>query len=149
MTQKNLSLLELADAWTLIDECLENCAKRGDTKLAELIQASIGVCIAREAFIEHQERFPIEHKEKFPSDKSQELYESSTDVAIRLGYKVPSSYDGALGATVTRQCRHLIAPKGTRYSRYPNKQLNCNLYPAGHWEVERVVANYCISQGFK
>ena len=149
MTQKNLSLLELADAWTLIDECLENCAKRGDTRLAELIQASVGVCIAREALKEEKETFPSEVHKDTRFLEYGDKYESAVDVAIRLGFEVPSPYEGALGATVVKSCRHLRLPKKTRYSTALHQPVSCNLYPADNFHVTRAVYNYCINQGFK
>lgn len=76
-------------------------------------------------------------------------YEGAVDVAIRLGFNVPSSYEGSLGAAVKRSCGHLLVGKNNRYSTASHKQVPANMYPACNTEVENAVRSYCVGKAFK
>lgn len=113
----------------------------GDLQLAQLLKSRLGNLIL------------AEQQHLFPSAKTQPLeieqYEGAIDVAIRLGFSVPSNFEGSLGNHVKHQCGYLLIGKNIRYSNSSGKQIPANMYPAYCSEVEDAVRNYCVGKAFK
>jgi KilA-N domain len=81
-------------------------------------------------------------------------YEGCIDVAIRLGYKVPSRFEGAMGRNIKSQVPHLVIKaneddlKDYRASSTSGKVVPAFMYPAFNEEVESAVTDYCETKGF-
>lgn len=107
----------------------------GDLQLAQLLKVQFG----NRMLAEQQNLLkPVEVPQ----------YEGVIDVAIRLGFSVPSNYESALGTHVAKQFKHLAIGKDKRYSTASSKQIGANMYPANDPDVEKLVLDYCVSKAF-
>jgi hypothetical protein len=70
------------------------------------------------------------------------LPEAVVEVAIRLGYSVPSGVENGLGRYVANRCGDLIVGKDERYAASSGKKIGANLYPAYNTRVEETVHSY-------
>lgn len=109
----------------------------GDIQLAQVLKTRFG------------NQLLAENQILSNTTKLVQQYEGAVDVAIRLGFTVPSSYEGSLGASVKRTCGHLLIGKNNRYSTASHKQVPANMYPAYNTEVENAVRSYCVGKAFK
>lgn len=107
----------------------------GDLQLAQLLKSRLGNLILAE---QQQLLKPVDVPQ----------YEGVIDVAIRLGYNVPSNYEGALGVAVKKNCGHLMVGHNKRYSTASHKQICAGMYPAGNKQVEEAVTEYCLNKVF-
>lgn len=108
-----------------------------DIQLAQLIKVTFG-----NRLLQQQQNGQNQQPEV-------EQYEGAIDVAIRLGFRVPSNYEGALGNHVRKTCENFIVGKNKRYSSASAKQVSANMYPAYHPEVEDAVMDYCVKKAFR
>lgn len=108
-----------------------------DLQLAQLIKVNFG------------NRLLQQQQNVLNAQNTVEEYEGAVDVAIRLGYSVPSNYEGALGNHVRKTCEKWIVGKNKRYSAASAKQVPANMYPAYNEEVEWAVADYCLKKAFR
>lgn len=108
-----------------------------DIQLAQLIKVTFG-----NRLLQQQQNAQNQQAEV-------EQYEGAVDVAIRLGFRVPSNYEGALGNHVRKTCENFIVGKNKRYSTSSAKQISANMYPAYHPEVECAVMDYCLKKAFR
>jgi hypothetical protein len=131
-----LSFETIANCTSQMSQCAEQFEKSGDLQLAQLIKTTMG----NQLLILNQNLLkPVEVEE----------YEGCVDVAIRLGFAVPSNYEGSLGAFVQKQCGHLMIGQNNRYSTASHKKVPAFMYPAKNQEVEQAVTSYCVSKSFK
>lgn len=130
-----LSFETIANCTSQMSQCAEQFEKSGDLQLAQLIKTTMG----NQLLILNQNLLkPVEVEE----------YEGAVDVAIRLGFAVPSNFGGSLGAFVKKQCGHLMIGQNNRYSTASRKKVPAFMYPAKNQEVEQAVTNYCVSKSF-
>ncbi len=113
----------------------------GDLQLAQLLKSRLGNLVLAE---QQQLLAPAKVQTAVV-----EQYEGAVDVAIRLGFSVPSNYEGSLGMAVKKRCEHLLIGKNNRYSTASHKQVLANMYPAYHPEVEAAVKEYCEMKEFR
>ena len=108
-----------------------------DIQLAQLIKVTFGNRLLQQQQNGQNQQVEVEQ------------YEGAIDVAIRLGFRVPANYEGALGSHVRKTCENFIVGKNKRYSSASAKQVSANMYPAYHPEVEDAVMDYCLKKAFR
>jgi phage anti-repressor protein len=108
----------------------------GDLQLAQLLKSRLGNLIL------------AEQQQQKSLTSVVEQYEGAIDVAIRLGYSVPSNYESSLGRYVKRNCGDLLLGQNNRYSTSSHKQIPANMYPAHNPEIEKAVINFCTTKKF-
>ena len=122
-------------------QAIQMFSNSGDLQLAQLLKSRLGNLVL------------AEQQQLLASTTTQavvvEQYEGAVDVAIRLGFSVPSNYEGSLGMAVKKKCEYLLIGKNNRYSTTSQKQVPANMYPANHPEVEAAVKDYCVRKAFK
>lgn len=131
----NLTLPEIADSTLKMSKCINQFENSGDYQLAQLLKSTLGNLILSE-------------NQKVLKPVDVEQYEGVIDVAIRLGFNVPSNYEGSLGNFVKKKCGELIVCHNKRYSTSSHKQVMASMYPANSEEVESAVTEYCVSKAF-
>jgi hypothetical protein len=81
-------------------------------------------------------------------------FEGVVDVAIRLGFKIPSGYESSLGNHVGKTLAHLRVSinderlKDYRFNLASGKRVPAFMYPAFNKEIEASVTEYCTKKGF-
>lgn len=116
-------------------EAIKFFTGNGDLQLAQLAKCHLG-----NRYLASQQKLLK------PVDVPQ--YEGVVDVAIRLGFNVPSNYESALGTYVAKQLKHLAIGQDKRYSTASSKQVGANMYQSNDSEVEKLVLDYCVSKAF-
>jgi hypothetical protein len=116
-------------------EAIKFFVENGDLQLAQLAKVHLG------------NRY-LASQQKLLKPTGIPEYEGVVDVAIRLGFNVPSNYESALGRHVKALYGDLMIGQDKRYSTSSSKQIGANMYPARHPGVENAVRDYCVSKSF-
>lgn len=116
-------------------EAIKFFTGNGDLRLAQLAKVHLG-----NRYLASQQKLLK------PVDLPQ--YEGVIDVAIRLGFNVPSNYEGALGTHVAKYFKHLAIGHDKRYSAASAQTIGANMYPVKHPDIEKSVLDYCVSKAF-